>query len=204
MTESIVFDFYAVMADVVWRPFVGARWIWWISAAHFLAACVCIRAGQRETALERRDRSSKLPIFWFVLATFMFVLFLNKLFDLQSLLTVMLRKTARDDGWYFQRRTFQKIFVWISIVMGIVGLLGSWLVLRVRWKERSLAYAAAVFLLTLIVIRTASYHPVDEFLYLHPVAGNRVNAGLELAGAVLVGLGALWSLRQTGTGRRGA
>ena len=44
--------------------------------------------------------------------------------------------------------------------------------------------------LTLIAIRAASYHPIDMIIYHNPVVGNRVNAGLELAGALLVCLGA--------------
>lgn len=194
MTQSLIADFGGLLADIVWRPFVGARWIWWISAAHFIAAMLCLVAGRRERTLFRNERDLQLPIFWFVLAAFMFLLFVNKLFDLQSLLTVFLRKAARDDGWYSQRRKLQWIFVVVSVAFGLIGLLGSIFLLQNRWMQRGLSYGAAVFLLTLIVVRTASYHPVDDILYHMPVVGNRVNAGLELAGAVVVGLGSfLWS-----------
>lgn len=197
MTETIIFYFDGLLADIAWRPLAGARWIWWISAAHLLAAVLCLIAGRRDRTIFRSDRDSKLPIFWFVLAAFMFLLFLNKLFDLQSLLTIWLRRTARDENWYSHRRTFQWIFVCASAAFSLICLVGGVLVLRTRWKQRGLAYAASVLLMTLIVVRTASYTQIDEILYHLPVVGNRVNAGLELAGAVLVSLGSLLSLRTT-------
>ncbi len=195
MTHIPMLDSLTLLADYTWRPGFGARWIWWISAAHLLAAVLCFYVGRKEreiSTLRARDGS---PVFWFVLAAFMAALCINKVFDLETLLTMYLRQAARTEGWYNNRRMIQAIFVVGSVLLGLVCLAGSIYLLRGRWRQCGLACFAAFFLMILIVVRTASYHPVDEFLFHMPVFGNRVNASLELAGALLVSAGAAWGLR---------
>jgi len=184
-----------VLADYTWRPGIGARWIWWISAAHLIAAWLCFRAAKNEHPAWDVKRTSGLSQFWVVLTLFMLALFLNKILDLQSVVTLVLRKQAYAEGWYAKRRSIQLIFTVISIAIGVMGLIVSYYWLRGYWRQRSLAYFAAAFLFILVAIRTASYHPVDVILYLQPGLGNRVNAGLELDGALLVSIGAFLSHR---------
>jgi hypothetical protein len=190
-----------LLADIVWRPLIGARWIWVISAAHLLASWLCLQAGRKERFKPDGRRDSIAPKFWLVLSVFMFVLFLNKFLDLQSLLTLSLRRSARVEGWYKNRRSLQYVFVVVSAAMGTTCLAASLYLLRSRWRQCGLACFAAVFLLTLVVIRSASYHPIDELIYGMPYVGNRANAGLELAGALLVCLGARLASRQTVMGK---
>ena len=179
-----------LIADIVWRPLIGARWIWVISAAHLFACWLCFQAGRQKRLNPDGKPDSFAPTFWNLLGVFMFVLFLNKFLDLQSLITISMRNYAKSGGWLSDRRTFQVAFVAASAAIGGICLAVCVFVLRRRWRQCGLACSAAVFLLTLITIRTASYNPIDTLLYHLPLIGNRTNAGLELAGALLVCLGA--------------
>ena len=195
MDLAALYRMNVLLADSVWRPGFGARWLWWISLAHLVAFWLCLSAGKKEHSLSTGYVDSRGSNFWFVLALLMLALCLNKVFDVQTLLTMYLRKTARLDGWYVQRRSIQVVFVVATSIAGLIGLVASVYFLRSHWRQRGLAFMAAVFLLTLIVVRTASYHPVDNILYHLPVIKNRMNAGLELAGSLLVGCGALLASR---------
>ena len=189
-----------LLADNAWRPLIGARWIWVISAAHLLACWLCIQAVRHERFKPEGNPDSMARKFWIILAAFMFVLFLNKLLDLQSLLTVSMRNYARAGGWFADRSKAQVEFIVASAVMGAICFTVSGFLLRDRWRQCGLALFAAVLLLTLILVRMPSYHQIDKLLYALPVIGNRMNAGLELAGAILVCLGAWQATRQRLTG----
>ena len=188
-----------LIADLVWQPISGARWGLAISVAHFLAALLCWRVAtttNRDTSVQGETDTRSGSRFWLTLAVIMFVFSMNKFFDLQSILTISGRSMAKQGGWYRQRQTLQAALVVVSFFVGLIGLLLSLRLLRGRWRERSLALFSVVFLLTLIAVRAASYSPIDKVLYGLPLIGNRMNAGLELAAAILVSLGAFWAARR--------
>src|SRR3954454_1780330 len=85
---------------------------WTITFAYFICAGLCFWAGrkEKEQALGRARRWHA-PVFWFALCGVLVALGFNKQLDLQSDLTEIGRNMARSEGWYEQRRTFQKIFV---------------------------------------------------------------------------------------------
>lgn len=182
------------LADIAWRPIFNdpQPWAWAITAAHFIACWLCILAGRRHWG----GGDSRLSQFWFLLAGAMLLLGMNKQLDLQTLLTMWGRQAARQGGWYAQRRTFQAAFVVVCAAAGLTGIAASFYFLRGRFRECGLAYLGIVFLLTFVVMRAASFHHVDVFLYHLPIIGNWMNAGLEFGGSMLVGLGALFSSRR--------
>lgn len=187
-----------LIADITWRPAFHDPYpfAWLIVALDFLAAWLCFSAGRRQPADSLGDhRSGRASRFWFVLAVSMILLGLNKQLDLQTLLTQLGRAIARIEGWYAQRRTIQIIFVIGCAVIGLIGLIASFQLLRGRWRQCGVAYLGIVFLATFVAIRTASLHHVDVVLYGLPVVGNWMNAGLELGGALLVSLGAYFAHR---------
>ena len=134
-----------LLADIVWRPFIGARWIWVISAAHLLAAWLCFQAGRQPRFMPNGKHDSIAPKIWFALAAFMFALFLNTFLDLQSLATLYMRGNAKTSGWYANRRALQYVFVVASAVMGMACLAASFFLLRGRWRQCGLASVAAVY-----------------------------------------------------------
>ena len=179
-----------LLADIAWRPFTGARWIWVISAAHLLASWLCFQAGRQKRLKPDGKNDLIAQMFWILLSFFMFFLFLNKFLDLQSLLTVSMRKYAKTEGWISDRKKIQVEFIVASATIATICFAICAILLRRRWRQCGLALCAAVFLLILVLIRMPSYHMIDKLLYHLPVIGNMMNAGLELAGALLVCLAA--------------
>jgi hypothetical protein len=179
-----------VLADIVWRPGYGARWIWAIALAQLIAAFLCLSAGKQELIPSDEGQQRRRSKFWSALSGLMFLLCLNKILDLQSLITIAFRQMARSENWYQNRQSLQATFVLIAVAGGVICVGLSAFVLRGRWNQRGLACFAAIFLIALVTIRMVSYHKVDRFLYGMPVIGNRMNAGMELAGSILVGLNA--------------
>ena len=188
LAASLLFD--PLLADVRWLPGFGARWLWGISAAHLLASWLCFRNATVECQPLTEGHHGRIPWFWRGLAAFMFALFLNKFFDLQTLITIFLRQQSRNEGWYPSRQSVQWIFVQAVLTVGVIVLVGSLYLLRSHWKQRGLASVSAIFLLTLILSRIPSHNRIDHFLYHMPYLGNHVNAGLELGASLLVSLGA--------------
>ena len=191
-----------LFADMRWLPGFGARWLWGISAAHLLASWLCLRNATEEyqSRIEGsriEGHNGQIPWFWRGLAAFMFALFLNKFFDLQSLITVFLRQQSQIHGWYSSRRPLQWTCIQASFTLGVIAMLVSIYLLRGHGKKRRIAGMSAIFLLTLILCRTPSYHPLDHFLYHMPYLGNHVNAGLELGASLFVSLGAFLPHRST-------
>ena len=144
--------------------------------AAFTAGLAAWRAGNQGTG-ERR--------MWTLVAILMALLCINKQLDLQSLLTDIGRAIAWDEGWYEQRRKFQKWFV--LGILGVSGITTAFLAWRFRgfWRKHFLLAGGLAFLLTFIVVRAVSFHHVDMMLKTS-FAGVRMNWFLELTGIALV------------------
>lgn len=142
LAASLLFD--PLLADVRWLPGFGARWLWGISAAHLLASWLCFRNATVEYQPLTEGHHGRIPWFWRGLAAFMFALFLNKFFDLQTLITIFLRQQSRNEGWYPSRQSVQWIFVQAVLTVGVIVLVGSLLsaakpleTTRARQRERN-------------------------------------------------------------------
>jgi len=102
---------------------------------------------------------------------------------------------AKRDGWYVYRQQLQVVFILVSSLIATVGIVAGWMLLKDRWQKYGLVYFGVVFLVTFIIIRAASFHHVDTFLYRLPVVGNCVNVYLEFSGILLIILGTLLAVR---------
>ena len=127
---------------------------------------------------------------WLAIGLAMSFLCVNKQLDLQSLFTDIGRVVAARGGWYGQRRTVQRWFVFA--IMGVGAAAIGYVVWKIRkvLGERVLVPIGLCALVTFVVIRAASFHHVDVFLASR-ILGARMNWILELGGIALVGLGAL-------------
>jgi len=118
---------------------------------------------------------------WYFIAFFTLALGMNKQLDLQTWLTVFVRKLATSQGWYDRHRLVQGWF--IAGIVGVALILILWLgwLSRSAWHHYRLALVGVVFLASFVVIRAASFHHVDHMLG-WTLAGWRMNWLLELGG----------------------
>ena len=187
-----------ILAAITWRPRFGdpTPMDWCITGGYLAASVICFVAARREGVTE--PGASRYSVrFWLALAAMMLALGLNKQLDLQTLMTQMGREIAHSGGWYGERRVIQAAFAFNCVVLGAVF---AGIGLRMIWGQKLsayLAYLGVVFLVTFVVIRAASFHHIDTFLYRLPLLGNRVNFGLEFGGVLLVVIGGLLSLLKT-------
>lgn len=178
--------------ELQWRPVIGDPSIMgWVTVAAYaaasaLAACAAFRPAKNSSG-GLHSAKSRL---WLGVAVLMACLCINKQLDLQSLLTDIGRVMARRQGWYEQRRDFQKLLV-LAILAGS-GIFASWFIWRFRefWLNHKLLTAGLLFLLTFIVVRAISFHHFDVFIS-RTIFGVRMNWLLELTGILLIALAAL-------------
>ncbi|HVJ26728.1 MAG TPA: hypothetical protein VM493_04270, partial [Vicinamibacterales bacterium] len=177
-----------LLLKIRWRPVIGdpSPMGWFTVAAYALAAVLAWRVWS-----QNRERNRV----WFGVSLLMAFLCINKQMDLQSLVTDIGREISRMFDQYQNRRTYQKIFIYV--VLAIVALFGP----LFAWKYRAfvrghkLLVAGLVFLLSFIVIRAISIHHVDAFLKTSRAGGVKMNWVLELTGIGLVALAA-WRERR--------
>jgi hypothetical protein len=183
------------MTDLIdkirWRPEIGdPSTMGWITvAAYALAAFTCVLAAIRSGRSPGTARGSRA--LWSLVALLMAFLCLNKQLDLQSLLTDIGRVLAWRQGWYEDRREFQKLF--IIALLGFSMASAAFLLLRYHafWRRHLLLATGLVFLGTFIAVRAVSFHHFDAFLKWSP-GGVRMNWLFELGGIAIVWIAALF------------
>ena len=178
-----------------WRPEIGDPSVmgWVTVAAYALAAFtawLAARGAGHGSGVVSGSRG-----LWMGVAMLMAFLCINKQIDLQSLFTDIGRVFAKKQGWYEERRQFQKWFV--VGVLAASFLVTTLVALRYRafWKRHFMLAAGLAFLLTFIVVRAVSFHHVDALLKSR-VGGMKRNWILEITGITLVWLAALLDCRK--------
>jgi len=83
---------------------------WLTVVAYGLAAAACLFAAMRASAVPGSEKGLKARTIWIIMTVLMTLLCINKQLDLQSLITDIGRVVARHEGWYQERRSFQKWF----------------------------------------------------------------------------------------------
>src|SRR5688572_26023321 len=88
---------------------------WVIVAAYVVAIGCCVAAWRRDAAHAAGPPAdgprAHAPWFWVVVASFLFLLAINKPLDLHNLFTDFGRYLAHSGGWYEHRRRVQLAFV---------------------------------------------------------------------------------------------
>ena len=195
--------------DGRWRPGIGdPSFLGWLTvAAYFAAALACALAarakrnsdtlGQTVHPIFWRFDASQVPsrsrvgfprrvsFFWWTLALGMLLLGINKQLDLQSILPIVGRQIAREQGWYEQRREVQRAFILGVALLGVVLLAILTILFRSILLRRPLATIGLIFLYLFVLVRASSFHRVDLILG-SAWLGLRVNGILELGGIGLV------------------
>lgn len=127
---------------------------------------------------------------WLAVALGMVGLCVNKQLDVQSLFTEIGRIAAFHQGWFEQRREFQKWFV-LGAIAG-AGVFGGLFVWRYHGfcRNHKVLTTGVIFLVTFVLVRAISFHHFDTFLKVR-LLGMKMNWVLELGGIFLIGLAAV-------------
>lgn len=177
-----------------WRPEIGDPTLmgWLTVAAYALTVITALAAARRAGRAPGFSAGSRA--IWLAVAGLMAFLCLNKQLDLQSLLTDIGRILSSKQGWYEQRREFQKWFVLGVLAVSLPGTLFLLIRFRGFWKTHLLLGSGVFFLLSFIVFRTVSIHHFDTLIgkrFENPES----SGWIELAGIGLVWLAALRDYR---------
>lgn len=177
----------ATGVDGRWHPGIGDPTVlgWFTVLVYLFALTVCVVAARRLSP----------SAFWWWVAAVLAFLAVNKQLDLQSWITEIGRDLARRDGWYEHRHRVQ-----IALVVGLCSLfvvlaLFWGLVLRSHWRDQWLVGLGLCGLMGFIVLRAASFHHVDAWLF-RTFLGMRWNGWMEIGALLLIALGAGMALRR--------
>lgn len=166
--------------------------IGWVTVAvYVLAAITCYRVAAGTGFTPTKERREKT--FWWLAASLMAFLAVNKQIDLQSLLTAVARCVALDQGWYENRRAIQRSFIIAVISSGLVSILIAGMLMRGTFARTGLALVGLTSVSVFVGIRAASFHQMDALIGMW-VLGLRMNWLLELPGPILV----IWAALRTG------
>ncbi|MFP4106076.1 MAG: hypothetical protein ACLFVU_08300 [Phycisphaerae bacterium] len=170
-----------------WRPGFNDPELadWAITLAYLTAAVLSLQAMRRSPPGRQGSRSSA-TVFWCCVGLLMLALGLNKQLDLQTALADWGRQMAREQGWYKERREFQRRFIWglAGCSVLVIGWL-TWRIRRSRWPCW-LALAGVVMQVLYILVRATSFHHVDRILGAR-IWDVKTHVWAELLGILLVG-----------------
>ncbi len=168
---------------------------WLTVAAYLCAAFLSILCAWRSDRIFRGQNILAHRVIWSGLAVGMLFLGINKQLDLQSQFTALGREIAIRQGWYEIHHRVQVLFV-----MGLVGAslivlaFLAWTVRR-NWKQYWILLIGLLFLARFIVVRAASFYNVSLPQLSRFTGGLRINWLLEILGAALICLSALYTLK---------
>lgn len=159
-----------------WTPKIGdPSTMGWITVAFYfvtsaLSLVITLIKHNGKTALQ----------FWGILAIFLLLLGINKLYNIQSLFTEIGRALAKEQRWYTTRHHVQFLFI---IIIGLISfsVINCWWMLGNEWKKFLVPITSSLLLITFIITRAVSFHDFEVFLKSGP-AEVRMNWILELVG----------------------
>jgi hypothetical protein len=168
------------------NPTIGG---WIIVALYLLASISCWKLARR-ISLVHTSASTEHHA-WRAIAALFFALGINKLLDFQAALTEVGRILVFNEGWYAQRQVVQLTFIFLvgisCVVAGIIWLIWA----RNAPLSTSFGFVGATFILAFVLIRAASFHPVDHFIG-ERILGLSWNWILEASGINFVLMASQW------------
>ncbi|MEZ5895981.1 MAG: hypothetical protein R3C40_01165 [Parvularculaceae bacterium] len=136
----------------------------WLGFGVYVAAGFVVLARGRDDASAVRRGEFASPRFWLVIAGALFILGVNKLFDVGQLLTSVGRCAALAAGQYGERREFMGVYAGMVAALGIVGFWAAARGLGANFRGLAAPLAALAALGGYAVFRAASFHGVDAIL----------------------------------------
>ncbi|TGD67623.1 hypothetical protein EYC08_02905 [Tabrizicola sp. WMC-M-20] len=181
-----------------WSPTIGdpTFWGWFTVAAYVACAVLALRV-----VIRRRGGSARAQVFWTLLCLAMAFLAVNKQLDLQSLLTATGRCIAQLQGWYEDRRAFQRTVILALLALILIVLAASLYYMRRDLPRNGLALLGLIVVAGFVAFRAVGFHHFNEIINLR-VRDIRFNVIFELTGLVMITLNALVLLLTKGSRRR--
>jgi hypothetical protein len=187
MFQPIDLDLLQACTFARWSPTIGdptpAGWL--TVGAYALCALLALLVLRR-----RCGGSARAQAFWLFLCLAMAFLAVNKQLDLQSLLTATGRCISRQQGWYEDRRAFQRVFIEALLGLIVLMLAASLYWMRRDLRRNGLALLGLVAVAGFVAVRAVGFHHFDEVINLR-VRDIRFNVIFELAGLVMIAVNAL-------------
>lgn len=155
------------VGDGRWHLEVGdPTWLAWLAVATYaVAAWLCVRAARASHGTVPPAR--RLALFWLLLGVLLLALGANKQLDLQSLFIDALRDLAREQGWYAERRLYQRWFVGGLAAATVLGLAAVGVVLWPVRRRVRLALLGLAGLLGFLLMRAALFQGVGPAWLAH-------------------------------------
>ncbi len=168
-----------------WSPKIGDP-----SAAGWLTVTAYVTCALLALLVLRRLGGGRARTFWVLTCIVMAFLAVNKQLDLQSALTATGRCISRLQGWYEDRRIFQRHFIQsLLLVVGMMLAVGLYL-MRHALKRHGLALLGLAVVAGFVAVRAVGFHHFDSVINMR-VQDVRVNVIFELSGLVLIAVNAL-------------
>lgn len=170
-----------------WSPGIGDPTLlgWATVLAYFGASWLCYNVSIHLNAKEQRSER----LIWRCFFVLLIALGINKQLDLQTAFTVFFRSLAHEQGWYSERRAYQRAFIEVLLVLGALAACG---LLAVMWRfprSTKLAGLGLGFIGGYVLIRATSLHGIDRLIH-SELLSLQLNWIFELGGIGVLGIGA--------------
>jgi hypothetical protein len=185
MFHGIKLSTIAACVGDQWSPQIGDPTVagWGTVVAYAVCAVLGVMALMRVD--DRRER-----IFWGLVTLAMLALGVNKQLDLQSMFTAAGRCLSQLQGWYEERRVFQRDFIiGLLMVAGLFLALVLWL-MRGYLRRNGLALLGLAFVTAFVAVRAVGFHHFDVLINSR-LLDIRFNVLFELSGLVLIAANAM-------------
>lgn len=160
----------------------------WLLLAMYLATIGAAGLRLRQEATKASLNQATLA-FWAVILIVLVILSVNRLFNLQALVTIAARCAAESEGWYLGRRPVQIALIVLAAAIALGVFVRAYL--HRKAVDERLVLAGMAALTAFVAVRSVSFHWVDAYLRLK-IFGLSFNGltegaalGLVLAGALL-------------------
>ena len=199
-----MFDELRTCVADMWAPVIGDPHLmgWVTVAAYGVTSLLAIRLLIKARDLYDYRTLAAQRVFWggvFLLFAFLAV---NKQLDLQSLFTAIGRCHAQLNGWYGERRGFQRMFIVSLLLTTSVGFLFLMIFFRRILRRNWLAFLGVFMVVSFVLVRAVGFHDFDEVIG-YKVQNIRMNWVLELSGIACV-LASIFMVRSRPPGAKQA
>ena len=185
MSHEIELSTIAACVGDQWSPQIGDPTVagWGTVVAY--AVCAALGFVALFRAKNGRER-----IFWALVTVAMLSLGVNKELDLQSMFTAAGRCLSQLQGWYEERRVFQRNFIiGLLMVAGLFLALVLWL-MRGCLRRNGLALLGLAFVTAFVAVRAVGFHHFEALINSR-LLDIRYNVLFELFGLVLIAANAM-------------